>query len=620
LIGNAQQFTLQAWAEGPQVDGSPANVIQGWVPLNRLAFWNTREAIEWDRPSTLERANPRRKVRGQILSTARKAKEYLDGPVSAIDSIGLFAEYFDDKSESVPFQPHHMRYPILEWKDGDLRLTDPGEEPRKDLERKYRANELLKVGAIGGYAGLSKTDLEDLRNQLQNLTDMISTSEILFVIDDTGSMGDYFKDVANVVRRITQNAHRTARTVRVAVAFYNDTDERPASWNPVVLLPECFPLKTVTSAGDDVAAAVQAHIAVSGGDPPELVFRGITEAIEGASFSQHARKLVIVVGDCADRLDDPATEDGELAIVKKLLPAQQAPIEFFAVQVCPANRDRFTLGFRRQMSTIVRLLNDSSEKDPRILRALGRYGDTDQDALVKVINDRLADLDIRAAKVKRDLESTAVGDFSSVLGAEYEAILRGAGLNLDKLRGQKGVQLFSEGYVWRYAPAVQRGVPQVRMRVMLEHKTIEDIIRYMTTLVDQQQSLLNRQTSISDALAKLVADATGEKPDPERSVQDQVLKKFGLVARSPLLTKPIHSQFSPKLAYSEIWEIAHRLDLLRDILEKKERDWPKQEVDFAGEKVPKYVPVGEARDFDRHFKLIGSTVRWYWVDMEEELP
>jgi hypothetical protein len=121
-------------------------------------------------------------------------------------------------------------------------------------------------------------------------------------------------------------------------------------------------------------------------------------------------------------------------------------------------------------------------------------------------------------------------------------------------------------------------------------------------------------------LLELLAAVTGEQPDPTLSVAAQLLKRYGLVVRSPLLMKPIVADFSPRLVYSEIAEIAHRLDLLKDILEGKQREWAQRQAQFGGEIVSRYVAVGEPRLLDRSFRLPGSTLKWYWIDAEDELP
>ena len=63
---------------------------------------------------------------------------------------------------------------------------------------------------------------------------------------------------------------------------------------------------------------VRDHKAVSGGDEPELVFRGIREAVAKAKFSQNARKLVIVIGDNRDKEDNAQNETDELRIAQRL--------------------------------------------------------------------------------------------------------------------------------------------------------------------------------------------------------------------------------------------------------------------------------------------------------------
>lgn len=626
LIGNAQSFSEAAYVD-EDAERNPANVVEGWVPKNRVAFWNTREAIEWDRASTMRSASPRRTDPARVYVTPPHAVKVLKG-LAMPNTLWLFEERLDENGETTEFKPHHTRYPLLEWEPGELN-DDEGNVIPKKLEE----NQMLKIGCIGGYAGLTAGQIDDLKRQLQNLAKMISTTELLFVIDGTGSMDRYFDEVARVVRTISARAKRTSRQTKVAVAFYNDTVGRPAGHNPVVLDPRAFPLRSFGGNGLDallwrtgdrlkVPAAdfVAKYRPVSGGDPRELVFRGIKEAVERAGFTRFARKLVVVMGDCGDRLDDDWTTTDELAVVSRLLPEGQAPIGLYAVQVGSPSGNAHTRAFRDQMRTIVRLLNQKGNDNPEIQRSLGEYATVDEEELAEILDRRAKELE-QEAEIKKQMLEKVARTGQSDIGPELEAILDKAGVDLAQLRGQKTVQVFQAGYMWRYDLG-GRGIPQVRSRLMLSRATIEDIKKLLETLVKQavDPTGFERPVKAREALVQLVQEAVGDDADEKLSFEENIRKKGALTFRSPLFRKPLNSPFSPRFSRQEMIEIRHRLDLLRDILEGKRRTWKRDTVQISGQECPIYTAVGDAEPYNRWFLIPGSGVDWCWLDFEEEMP
>ncbi len=611
LLGNSQYIEVRDLTDNAAVRASAQAVVKGWVPLHRVAAWNTREALEWDRDSTLATVQPRRTVPGQIHGNVAAAKSVIEAG-SYRGSSSLFSETLDQQGESKLMNPKNMRYPVLELGAADLNLGD-----NRFFPTKYRNNELIKIGCIGGLGAFSAEELEDERRKLERLGNSASNAELLFVIDDTGSMAKFFDEVANLIRTII--ATQNATSVSVAVAFYNDTDSQPAGWNPVLLDRRCFPLKALhAQSGATIAAVVENHQAVGGGDEPEMVFRGLREAIASAQFTPIARKLVFLIGDYPDKSDIAATLDDERRLANQffLFNDKEYPIEFYAIQVCPPERDDFTKRFRKQTQDIVTILNDDGKKYCQ--RTLGQYTSASEADVSRVMVKRYEALNAKQKEAKDKMESVRAGKFNTELGPEYLRILADAGVDLEKLKNTEGAQLFREGYVWRNSPSSE--VPQVRMRLMLDRATLEDLVNLISRLSNTRSTLLNEQTRIEDILKSLINAATNEQSDPTLSFEAQYMKRLGLKAHSPLLQMSAGTEVPLRLARTELVEIEHRLDLLRDILEGKQRTWIEESVVEGDQTIPKYVAIGQARRVDRAFTLPGNTAQWYWIDTEEELP
>lgn len=611
LIGSAPYLRPSRW-DGEE---SPTRVVMGWAPRSRIVFWNTRLAVAWDRASTLVHAEPRRANPSIVFDTPKAAIDFLDDATTIDSDHALFRERFDDSGQSIRFEPYHMRYPILEWETDELTLPNGGK-----LSRKQRANELLKIGCFGDFSGRSLREEDEDRRRREYYKKMLSTLEILFVIDDTGGMDRHFGDIARLVQGVCRNAHKTTPTVRVAVAFYNDTSGNPSGWNPVSLPRECFPLRTIADDGRKMADIVKEHHPVPGGDPLELVFRGVKQAIEKATFSPWARKVVIVIGDCGDREDDPK-DLNEQSIARRLLPRHGDFVEFYAVQVCDPMRDRHTRLFQDQMRTIVSLVNEWGNEVQGTNKylakgTLARYLQAKDGNLVEMLNVRRAEI----ARYATDYRPRPRRAFPTEIGPAFDRILENWGVDVPRLRAKEDARLFHEGFVWRYAPGAIQGVPQVRVQAMLDRRTIEDIVDLFERLLRRRDSIFGGTVTLERVLMELVAALTGEDPDERLSFEALVYRRLGLSARSPLLKKAIGTPTPLRLAQDELTEIERRINVLRDILNGVQRDWMLQERMVGGMRTRRWVAAGEARRYDRSFTLPGSTVKWYWIDVQGELP
>lgn len=143
LIGTSMSFDASASGVRDRDENDsdlPEAIVKGWVPKQRILFWNTREAIEWDRPSTLPSAKPRRTTPAVVFRSPQDAFEALNrNEDKAAHTNALIVERFQEDGTSVPFQPHHARYPVLEYFSSDA------------YPQNYRGNRILKIAALSGF-------------------------------------------------------------------------------------------------------------------------------------------------------------------------------------------------------------------------------------------------------------------------------------------------------------------------------------------------------------------------------------------------------------------------------------------------------------------------------------
>ena len=183
----------------------------------------------------------------------------------------------------------------------------------------------------------------------------INRTEIVFVVDDTESMGLWFEAVADVYDEITELVMKDPlREVLIGITYYNDNEDG-MNPNPVVVNP----LVDVRELGRAVAEKVRKHEEYKGGGlPREMVFAGLTKAVKESGWSQAAtRKLLIHIGDFGDHSDKE--EEAKKVAAAFVEQSKYSPIEFYSIQVIdpektPNKKD--SRAFRTQVKTILKAL------------------------------------------------------------------------------------------------------------------------------------------------------------------------------------------------------------------------------------------------------------------------
>ncbi|MCC7419776.1 MAG: hypothetical protein IT428_05820 [Planctomycetaceae bacterium] len=611
LIGTETSFSqamTRSRTSEMEDSNSPEGVVKGWLPANRIAFWNTREAMEWDEPSTIPTAIPRRTTRGAIYRAREEAYSLYSQSGKTTTPPALFEEQFiaegREAGKTVAFAPFHARYPILQY------------EGTKEYPQEFKDNRLLKVGGIGGFGGLSAGSVDDLKRQLEIIAERASKMEIMFVIDDTGSMSNHINVVAKTVRQVADGVLVENRgSVRVGVAFYNDTDEQPDGWKPVTVRK----LQELTRGDTSFVKYVEDHAkkSSSGGDPPELVFRGLREGVEGAGFSPFARKLVILIGDAGDKIPVSDLPAAVREVTALLTPQKQSPVEFYAIRVEPDD-NAVSRSFQAQTDAIADSLNRASESDKSVSRKLAATVSAGDVSLMELLTARYAALGEESREIRKKIDDMRQGQFQTRPGPELESMLKQFGVNLDKLSAIKGNQVFAEGYVWKKSVG-QTNIPQVRVRYLLSHGNIQDLIRIMKPLVGHKNDLLTKKPKMKDLLVGVIKQATDDPIEESKSLDEILLKKLGLEARSRLLKMPINSTLPLKASAQDLEEIALRLQKLEDVLEGKTRTWQARVRKEQDQDITWYEG-GPASDLPRSWTLPYSQTRLYWIDAEEEIP
>jgi hypothetical protein len=587
--------------------GQPGQVRQrvlGWAPVNRVMFWKTREALEWDVASTLDKDS--RRPLGYVFRTPEAAKEYLLNPKLVENPNSKFVEeqvmYGEQRlpdGTARELKPYEPRYPVLVWPD-----------ERQQTKYKIGMNELIHVAWIGGSGGDER--IAALREKIRFIQEAMDKLDVLIIMDETGSMRDWYEDAARAVAQIVDAAKNSpAKSVRLAIAFYAD-DEVPG-----VKPAKPMELVDIHDQGDGLVAMLEKRARnpediVSGGGPREMVFNGIQEAVAGAKFLPMARKLVVVIGDDGDKSNERDPDHpGERGLSELLAKPQETACELLVLQV--ARRGEAGEAFATQMKTLGRLLDEQAGE-----KVSQYYELKDGPLLVRAVRQGYQELVARQQKAVNELEALRLGDATANLGPGLKKLLKDKGINPDDL---KNVQVCQPGYVWKYADA-DRAVPQVNVRVLYSSVDIDHLLTLIKPVVEWRPGTIALKELYEECIRKAVQ---GGHPADEKQFQgvsfgEAVLQRKGLTVRSPLLAKD-PGELSDRLIGEEHYQIKLRRKLLRDLQTKKVRQYKRKETMVAG--VPYYdveeVPGTEC-DLNRVYTLPGNTDEYYWIDFLKELP
>ena len=614
LVGSGPQFSADE-----DVPGAADKVVQGWLPKDRAIQWNTREAFEWDRPSTLLEARPRRSFRGLIWENDTAANSWLQGaegqgsePTSELAQQVLFREALGPNAVSKLLSPKDVRFPIL---------GKPTRDPATD-------NKLYKVAWVDSSVG------REIYAKMDEAQEAVRNLDVLVVIDDTDTMDPYFPAAAKAIEGILNGVHTAhgqgpESHLRVAVAYYADDGIDPQTNRPNSLVP-FKPMRLVSIIHQNeinkLIEEVKGHHSQGGGDAPESVFHGIIHAIDGAYFNPYHQQLVIAIGDMGDRSleeDDVHTEKDK--VVDKLCRNVGIPIEFYAIRVetdASRNGHEDAKRYETQMKAIVRRLNERIRQrlDPKgALKPVSFAGYVHMDNADKVteqVIERYKELRREADQVSDTIRRYQRGEFRHTeVGPAALLRFKAHNIPVETLQQWQGMEVCHPGFVWEKT-AGSPAIPQVRTRVLLEKARLTKITEKLDELVQGTNS-----ATLADIVERLVRDLTGD-PQAKGSLQDAFFKKEGLPVRSPLLVLTPREIRDRKNLEDELPKLMLKLDKLKDVLNGVDSDWElKKKSSSAGQDV--FRPVcTKSVPLDRSFKIPGDPFdnNWYWIDLLEELP
>jgi hypothetical protein len=136
----------------------------------------------------------------------------------------------------------------------------------------------------------------------------VQKSDIVFLIDNTGSMTD---DIENVKKNLNEilDFLKTVKNVRVGVALYGDKNTDGTNW---------YRRTDLSTDLEKMRTFINAMYVNGGGDFPESTYDGLYRTVEEMNWESKSKRMILLIGD-APGLEPPLTVHNRKEVIDKCL-------------------------------------------------------------------------------------------------------------------------------------------------------------------------------------------------------------------------------------------------------------------------------------------------------------
>ena len=283
-------------AEKPVLTGEKD--LLGWIPINRITLWDTREALELNFDAVAQANREAKNLPANVFQNLQSAYNYA-GPknkhnAKTLKKRRISAENFSEKY----WPPEILRYPILRRIDMKNLKTDE----RDDIYEIGFIGNTIKLGAEDEkYKGeISRGEAAGQQQALELTFQSFTKLDMLFVVDATSSMGPYLKAVADAIENAMQSissSYSADWDIRFAGAIYRDYEDERSNG--------LFDHRDLTPDQNSVAEfyrKVKDRSADT--DYPEALFYGLKNAISATHFRAQSMRYVVLISDAGNHDPD----------------------------------------------------------------------------------------------------------------------------------------------------------------------------------------------------------------------------------------------------------------------------------------------------------------------------
>jgi len=245
--------------------------VAGWMANFHITNWDSRLCFEVSSKYDAKQTYGDNDI--PVFPTKDKLNTFLDEGVKNTEGAIMRLKV----RTSIP-DPYIMRMPVLENLDGPYkkRVATVG-----TLEKSTDQADVARI----------MRKLQDAKNKLENVN-------IIFVIDGTASMREYYKPVANSIKKIIQNNSLLGANNKLkfgAVIYRDYADGENA-----------VEVERLTSDHESVVQKILTTQCYSGDkDLPEAQYNGIINGLKQAGLNKDQSNIIVLIGDAGNHNPDP---------------------------------------------------------------------------------------------------------------------------------------------------------------------------------------------------------------------------------------------------------------------------------------------------------------------------
>lgn len=269
----------------------------GWIKKGFYTSWNTRTCYE---PNFDER------MKGLPAAVFREQSNAMSYKANGDTSHAIYKE----KLSGERWSPNWVRFPVVSNSIG-----------------------IVQVGTIGKLgdaynASAKKGDMDDLNKKIDEIKQKLGRINIVFVVDGTHSMTDYYKPMATAIKNAMNRNGMTGDDMYFGAVIYRNYADAD--------LIESIPLDKDYSKVSNWIAARDCHSI--GTTHYEAMFYGIDYALKNMKWNRSNANFIILIGDAANAPNDKRAPNMD-ALASNM---SSLGINFVAFQVNNRNRKEYT--------------------------------------------------------------------------------------------------------------------------------------------------------------------------------------------------------------------------------------------------------------------------------------
>lgn len=309
------------------LQGTSDQMLYGWFNKNSYVKWNQRSCLEpnWDRDEVAYFNS-----RGEVLKVNEKA-DFSGVSITQPFKFGSITNKDDDGIYRYRMPKGSLRYPILD-------------KNSQTNENNYYCN----VFASNGNLTEAAQHNDMIINRQNSAVSNVESVNLIIAIDGTRSMEPFYNPVKDAIKRGYSYFEGQNYKVKVGIVIYRDYKDGHYLTEVLPLTRHNDPrIAEFLDKGGDGKYGIKS---APGDDVPEALYEGLMAATdkEKMKFSNNESNLLLVVGDCGNRLNDKRSPS-QAEITHRLI---ENKFQVVAFQVRRMNQQPYNW-FQDQMGKVI---------------------------------------------------------------------------------------------------------------------------------------------------------------------------------------------------------------------------------------------------------------------------